>query len=262
MFEIVAYEGRRRIRGTIALVVALGLFAALYIGLFPSVSAGFDFEQYAESLPPAIRNAFGITALGTIEGYLSTQLYRFVWTILLGLYFAYAAGSLIAGDIERDRLELLLATPVSRARVVVEKFCALLVPLLGLSAAAPVMVYAMTVLIDDPVPLADLVTVTLLAIPYLLACAAVGLLLSVLVSRADLAQRGAMAVVFGLFTLDSVVADTDVEWLGRVSPTHYFDPSAVLVEGEVPLADPLVLLAATAALLALSALWFRRRDVP
>ena len=264
MLDITRYESRRRLRGTLSLTAVLGLFALLMIGLFPSVSeSGADFEAYVESLPPAIREGFGVSgaAITTVEGFLSTELYQFVWLLMLGLYVAYAAGGTVAGDIEDGRMEMLLATPVTRARVLGEKYLSLLTPIVVLNLVLPLFVYGGVILIGESVDAVDLAAVHLLSIPYLLACGGLGTLLSVTVHRADIAQRGGIGAVFGLFILESVTVNTDYEWLGLLSPTRYYDPTEILVEGTYDLAGGAVLLAAAVLLLSASRVIFERVDV-
>ena len=261
MFEIARYESERRLPAAAAIAVGLSLFAALFLALAPSVLSTVDLDAYAEALPPAMRAAFGVEALGTLEGFLATELYQFGWVLLLGLYFAYAAGGTVAGDVERGRMDLLLSTPVSRARVVGEKFLSLLVPVVLINAVVAAVVYVGASAVADPLALSDVIAVHALSVPYLLCCVGVGLLLSVAVDRESLAQRGALGAVFGLFMLDTVTVNTDYAWLGALSPTRYYDPTAILVDGTHDLTGAAVLLVAAAALAAASALWFRRRDV-
>ena len=263
MFEVTRYEGRRRLRGSAILTGLVAVYALLIVFLFPSIAeSGVDFEAYVESLPPAIQEGFiGSASFNTVEGFLSTEMYQFLWLLLLGLYMAYSAGSVIAGDVESDRMDMLLATPVSRSRLVVEKYLALLVPILVVNLVTPFVVYVGLLAIDETIDVVSLFAVHLLAIPYLLACASVGLLLSVLVSRASLAQRGGMGTVFGLFMLDTVTSNTDFDWLGVLSPTRYYSPVEILGEGTYDVAGALLLLAATVGLVLVSVVVFERRDI-
>jgi ABC-2 type transport system permease protein len=214
-----------------------------------------------EAFPPAVRQAFGVASLNTMEGFLSAELYAFGWVLLLGLYFAYAAAGLVADDVERGRMDLLLSLPVRRRRVVAEAYTSLLVPIAVLNVVVPVVVYVATALVDAPVDPVDLVVVHALSVPYFLATAGLGLLASVVADRVSVAQRAALGVLFGLFLVDSVAAGTDYDALGALAPMRYYDPTAVLVEGSYDLAGAALLLAAAAVLVAASALWFGRRDV-
>ena len=261
MREIARYETERRLLGSVVVAVGLSAYAGLFFAIGPSIVEEVDLEAYAEALPPAFQSAFNVDSIGTLEGLFATELYQFGWVLLLGLYFAYGAGALVAGEVESDRLDLLLSNPVSRASVVLGKFASLLLPMVVVNVVVGAVVYAGGVLVDDPLPFAGVVMVHLLSVPYLLVCAGVGLLLSVLLSRGSTAQRGAIGVVFGLFMLESFVTDTDFEWIGTLSPTRYYDPTAILVDGTYDLTGAVILLEAAALLVVASVLLFQRRDV-
>lgn len=256
------YESQRRLRGSLALGVGMSLLGLLMVGFFPSVQeSGADLEAYVESLPPAFREAFGIEAFTTLGGFLAAELYAFGWVILLGLYVAYRAGGSIAGDVERGRMDLLLSTPISRRRVVVESFASLLVPVVVVNAVAFLAVYAGTLLVDEPIPVFDLLAVHLLSVPYLLACGSFGLLLSVSLRRQGLAERVALGLVFALFLVETVASSAGYDAVAALSPTAYYDPTAVLVHGEYALGDAVILLVTTALLVLVSAAVFARVDV-
>lgn len=262
MLEFARYEGRHRRRGATALSVGIAALVALYVWLFPSVEAsGVDLEAYVEAFPPAVRQAFGIEALGTIEGFLAAELYAFVWVLLLALYFAYSAATLVADDVESGRMDVTLSLPVRRSRVVVEKYLSLLVPLVAVNVVTPLVVYAGVLSIDESISATDLLAVHAMSVPYLLAAAAIGLVASVAFDRTNVAQRVALVAVFGLFLVESVLTGTDYEAVGALSPTRYFDPTAALVRGEYDVAGAVILLAAAVALVAVSAVWFTWKDV-
>jgi ABC-2 type transport system permease protein len=265
MLDIARYEAERRIKGAVVVAVLLGALSVLFVSLFPSIAtSGVDFEAYMENLPPALQAAFGASgglAFTTIEGFLAVELYQFFWVLLLGIYVAYQAGGLIAGDVERGRMDVLLAAPVFRRRVVVEKFLSLVSGVVVVNLVVALLVYVAVVAIGESVSVVDLAAVHLLSIPYLLACGAIGLLLSVLTDDSDVAQRGGLGAIFGLFLLETISQSADVGWLGALSPTRYYDPTVILVSGEYDWAGTVILLAGTAALVAVSAWWFRRTDI-
>ncbi|MFC4451149.1 ABC transporter permease [Halorussus aquaticus] len=265
MLEIAEYESERKMKGTLVLAALLAAMSLLFVSLFPSIaSSGVDFEAYMESLPPAVRAAFGATgavSITSIEGFLAIELYQFFWVLMLGIYAAYLAGGLVADDVERDRMDLLLAAPITRRQVVVEKFLSLVPVVVAINLVVGTAVYVTVLAINESISVADLAMAHLLSIPYLLACGAIGLVLSVAFDTADVAKRGGLGAVFGLFLLESVSASADADWLSAISPTRYYDPTAILVQGEYDLAGALVLLTGTALLVAASAEWFRRKDI-
>ncbi|MEZ3143854.1 ABC transporter permease subunit [Halobaculum sp. MBLA0143] len=255
------YAARRRLRGAVVVAGGLSVLTLLMVSLYPDVAANVDLDAYTESLPPAFQAAFGIETLGTVEGFLATELYAFGWVLLLGVYFAYTAAGVVARDVETGRMDLLLSLPMGRRRLLAEATLSLLVPLVAVNALVPVVVYASVAWIGESIAVTDLVVVHLASVPYLLATAAVGVGASVVADRAAVAQRAAAGVVFGLYLVESVVADTDLEALGALSPTHYYDPTAILVRGTHDPGGAVVLLAATAVVWTASSVYFTRRDV-
>ena len=260
MFETARYEARRRLRGTAGLVAILSVYVGFMTGLYRAI----NIEAYGEiinAVPASLREALGIVDLSVIEGWLAAEVYYFFWIWVLGIYFGYTAAGLITDDIEHDRLDLLLSFPFSRSRLLLEKFSVLFVPLLALNSVVPVVVYSVVSVIGGSVDPIRLLMVHLLSIPFLLACAAIGIGLSVLVDRPTTAQRLAMAVVSGLFLFQSLVATTDFAWVGAISPKYYFDPAPILLEGTYDLGAVGVLLVATVVLLLVSQWQFKRRDI-
>ena len=260
--ETTRYEARQRIRGAVALTVLLSVFSLLIVYLYPSIAeSGADIDALIEAFPESFRESLGVEAYSTIEGFVAAELYQFIWILLLGLYMAYAAGGSFAGDIESKRLYLVLATPVSRTRVAVEKTLALVTPLVLLNLSIPLVVYGGTVAIGYPVDPRYLLAVHLFSVPYHLVCLGVGQVLSVTFSRGNTAQLGGIATIFLLFLLDSVTVGTDTEWLGDVSPTRYIDPTEILLRETIQVGDALLLLAVALLLLFVSVVRFRSRDL-
>jgi ABC-2 type transport system permease protein len=261
MFETTRYEMERRVKGTAILAVGLSLYSAFIVWYF-TVLEGVDYDQMLESMPPAMMDAFGIETLATIEGFLGSQIYNFLWLLGLGLYFAYAAGGIIANDIEDERMELLISFPISRSRLLLEKAASLLLPLVALNIAVGAAIYALVIVIGESIDPMNLLLVHLLSIPYLLVCAGIGLVLSVLVDRAAVAERAAIGIVFVLFLVESVVGGAeDFEWIQYISPTYYYEPTSVLIDGTYELADTGILLVVFFVLLVVSQLLFKRRDL-
>ncbi|KDS90686.1 ABC-type transport system involved in multi-copper enzyme maturation, permease component [Halorubrum saccharovorum] len=261
MFETVRYEGKRRIRGAAVLTAGIGAYAGFIIWYF-TVLEDVDYEEVFNDLPPAMLEAFGIESLSTIEGFLGAQVFNFVWLLGLGLYFAYVGGGIVASDIETGRMDIFLSLPVTRARLLVEKFGALLVPMLAVNALGGPIIYLFVVAVGETIPLDHLLLAHLLSIPFLLVCAGIGLVFSVAVDRAAIAERGAVGTVFVLYLLESVVGGAEAyDWIQYLSPTQYYEPTPVLIDGSFEPIDSAILLVAFAGLLMLSQALFECRDV-
>lgn len=260
MSEVFFSEVRRYRRGSLVLVGVFALLSAMYFSMFPEFAD--EAEEVAELFPEAIFDMFGITALHTIEGFIAAEIYAFFWVVLLGIYFAYTAAGSIAGDIETRKLDLTLTNPISRESVMAQKIAALIVPLAILNLTVPVIVYVGGVLIDEPINPVAIVMVHLLSVPYLLACAGVGMVLSVMFDRKRTPQAIALGLVFVLWLVEAASnMDDDLEWVGYFTPARYYDPTAILVDEEYAMFDAGVALLMFAVLVLVAVALFLRRDI-
>jgi ABC-2 type transport system permease protein len=261
MFETARFESRQRLPGSAVVAAGLSAFAAMMILVAPSILNDIDIESLLEAYPPAMVEAFDLEIIGTIEGFIALELYWFGWLLVLGIYVAYSAASSVAGDIDDDRMDTLLAAPISRGQVVSEKFLSLLVPIVVVNVVVLVVVYAGTQLVDEPIAAVDLIAVHALSVPYLLCCGAFGMLASVVAPRRLVAEGVAAGALIGTFLLDTLTEGTDFDWLGTVAPMHYYDPVAILTASEYDYEGAAVLFVAAVVLLVASQMWFARRDI-
>ena len=262
MFEFLRYDGRKRLKGSVYLSIGMALLAVIVIWVYPSFRDAFDdVDEFLAAYPPEILQLFDIRTMGSIEGFLAFELYVFGWIILLGLYLAYSAAGVIADDVDRGRMDSLLALPVSRPRLLVEKFAALGVPIVVVNVLIPPVVLGAAWLVDEPMSVVDVLAVHLLSIPYLFACAGIGILCSVAFDRVSIAQRVALGATFALFLIESLLEGTDFEFVGAIAPMRYYDPNAILLDGTYDLVGAGILVAMTLVLVVVSQFWFTRKDV-
>lgn len=261
MLETVRYESERRLLGAVVIGVGLAAFGGLMVLIAPGVLADVDMQALVEQFPPGFIEALGLQHIGTLEGFIALELYQFVWVLGLGAYFAYSAADTIAGDVEDGRLDTLLAAPISRTRLLVEKYLALLTPILVVNVVVFLGVDAGGLVVNDPFVLVDLTAVHALSVPYLLTCSAFGMLTSVAAPSRLIAEGVAAGTVVGTFLVESLVSGTSVSWLGAVAPMRYYDPLTILTASEYDLRGAGILLVAAFVLLAASAWLFEEAEI-
>ncbi len=260
MTAILRNESRRLLRGSVILVGVFAVLSVLYFSIFPEFAD--DAEEIGEAFPEGMMDFFGLEALHTIEGFVAAEIYSFFWVLLVGIYFAYVSAGTIAGDIESRKMDLTLSNPVSRESVLAQKTAALWVPLTVLNVCIPLIVYVGALLINEAFDPLALAMAHLLSIPYLLVCAGIGLVCSVVIDRPRTAQATALVSVFVLWLLEGVSnLDPDYEWIGYGTPSRYYDETAILVREEYAFFDAAVLLVAFVLLVLLAAGIFIERDI-
>lgn len=253
-----------RRRGMAGWSVGIAALAGLTAAFWPAVAQDpAQLEQLMRSMPDAMLAFFGaaVEDLVSPAGYLDTQLFALP-TPLLFLLFAVGGITRALADEERDgRLEVLLANPVSRRRVVLEKGAAVgaLVVALGVVHLATVAVVARVVVLE--VGLGSLVAMHL-SLLLLTGCfGALALAVAGSSGRRGLAIGVTTAVAAGTYLLDSFGAIVD--WLEPVrpmSPFYLYRAAWPLHQGLDPLHAGV--LAGVTAVLVVVAIWgFERRDV-
>ena len=112
------------------------LLSGMIIVIYPSVrEAGDALQQYQESFPEEVMGLFagGITDLASPEGYLKAELFFLTVPMLFLIYTITTGSGTIATDEKRGTLELLLSFPITRRKVVLHKFFAMVISTLILA---------------------------------------------------------------------------------------------------------------------------------
>jgi ABC-2 type transport system permease protein len=107
--------------------IPLGLWSAFIVLIFPSVEGALS--KAVADYPPALKEAFGIGELTSVEQYLQAEMLSLIVPLALGYLAVRAVASGLSGAAESGRLDILLSAPVSRARVAAASFAATAVEL-------------------------------------------------------------------------------------------------------------------------------------
>ena len=125
------WDARRSLLGwSIALVVV----GCGYAAFWPMI-ADPELQGLLERYPRALLEAMNYTDIATAAGYLNATVYGMLVGILLLVYAVSAGTRLIAGDEEAGTLDLILAHPVSRWSLALQRFGAYVVSVAVITAA-------------------------------------------------------------------------------------------------------------------------------
>ena len=256
---------RDRRRWFVGWAIGIVALVVLTLAFWPSFNDQADeMNDMMEQLPDSVKSLLGMG--GGLDpfspvGYLSSQIYAFMLPMLLAIA-GIALGASLAGDEERGLLETVYVLPVTRRRVVFERWLAM-VTLTGLLALVAFLAVLGTVrAVDMPVGVAAMAWASVTG--ALLTWSIAGLAATV---GAWTGRRGAAITVATVVAVASYVitglADAGIGVFEALEPislfTHY-DVVHTLVHGR-PSWSALVLVAVTAATLG-GALWaIDRRDL-
>jgi ABC-2 type transport system permease protein len=242
---------------------AFGLVAAclLTTAFYPSIRENAaSFERLLESLPAGLRKSFG-GDFASPAGYLEARLFSIFAPVLL-LIFAIGAGSrAIAGEEDHKTLDVLLSTPVSRRRVLLDKALAMLVATTGLGAVLALAIAATGPPFDVSVSVSNIVAAVANCVLLALAFGAVALLVGAGTGRRSLAIGVAAGVAAGSYLIDVIALSVGgLTWLQRLSPFFYYRDPQAIVHGLDPV-DAIVLGLIGVVAVVIASGVFERRDL-
>jgi ABC-2 type transport system permease protein len=122
-----------------------GLMLTFQVAVYPSMKGQVDYQQIWDKMPEALRAMFGVNSgldLTTPAGYLNAESLSLMVPILLAVFAIGLGGGTVAGDEERGTLDLMLAHPVRRRRVVLDTAAAAALLVLALGAVLLAVVLA------------------------------------------------------------------------------------------------------------------------
>lgn len=242
---------------------ALGLvvFAFVNVAFYPDFKDQTEFNEILKTSDAIKAFAPNVTSFTSPEGYLNSQLYALMGPILLIIYAVVQGTGAIAGEENRKTLPLLLANPVSRERIICDKFAAIVVSTLVLTVVLGASVALLGPGFDLHLGIGKLVAVHaslfLLAITF----GGLGLLLG-----AAWGNRGGAAGITASLAVGSYLVYTLAPLSDTIKPYQEFSPFYYYFEND-PISNGLdwghaaVLAAATAVAFALAVVAFRRRDI-
>ena len=121
---------RDQMKAVLGWGLGLAALALLTILFYPSVqSLGDQFEQPLKQMPELAGFLGDVESLTTIEGYVTSQILSYM-PVVLAIYATLAGTSMITGEIEGGTMDLIMAHPISRWQVVLQKYAALVVSII------------------------------------------------------------------------------------------------------------------------------------
>lgn len=239
-----------------AWAVATGLLALAYASFYPQLAGG------AVPNVPSALEGFGLAGVNSAAAYLQGAVFGLLVPLLITFYGAATGARAISGDEESGYLDLLLAHPLGRTRLLLQRFAALATGAVLITAV----VWAALLAVRGP---AELTSVTVGGFTaQAVHLALLGILFGALATGIGAATGARRAVVFGVtagvgvlaYALNGFAPQIGADWPRVISPYHYYIGGHPLTEGVVA-GDAGVLAGAAVVLLAAGAWRFRRRDL-
>lgn len=245
---------------------ALGItgYVAMIVSVYPTIRDNEEMKQLIEQYPEALKAFFsfgGQFDFTSAAGYLGGELFSLMVPLLFLVAAVGSGAASVAGEEERGTLDLLLATPLPRWRVALDKLVAMTLEVAALGVVLWLALWVGAQVFSMGISGANLAAATvgsaLLAISY----GAIAFMLGAGTGRKALAIGVAIAAAVAAYLVNSLAALVDaLVPLQKASPFYHYAVTDPLRHG-LALDHMLFLVAVTVAAAAVGIVLFERRDV-
>ncbi|MFV1960408.1 MAG: ABC transporter permease subunit [Acidimicrobiia bacterium] len=241
---------------TATIMFYLGLMMGPMWALLPE-----SFQDVISQYPDALLGMIGSADMSTAEGFLQAQIFSLMGPATFVALTALMGSRAIAGEEQSRTMGLLMANPMRRSAIIVEKTLSMIAYSAVLGVATFLGVWFGNLLGGIEIPVGNLVATTSLLVLLGLVFGGVAMLLSAATGKTRVAAYGAIGVTlvayfsFSFLPLAESLADY-AKW----SPFHFYLGSNPLTNG-MAWGDAAVLAGIFAGLIALSIPLFQRRDL-
>jgi ABC-2 type transport system permease protein len=264
MKPIILAELRRRKWSTFWWSLAVAALIGLTLAFYPTIrNQTAELNKSFGDLSPTVTDLFSDTGeFFSPVGYMSSQIFYFMFPLLLSILAIGLGSSLIAREEQSGTLELLLARPVSRRRLLTSKAISGLIIVAIVTAVGIITCLILGELVDVAVSFSGMILCAVQSMLLALIFGGVALLLS---SWGELGRTASMglAAAVGLVSYLSTSFEQNINILRTIAhllPFHYYHPAQAL-SGQLSLWPVLGFSVVVLLLCVGAAQGFARRDL-
>ena len=239
-----------------------GVMTAYFAVLFPTYSKIVDMESLLEKMGPAAQLlGASVGDANSLVGFLHIELFSMILPAALVAFAAGEASGFTAGEESRGTIDILLSYPVSRRRVVLEKWLAVVLACIVSVVVLWVFAIAGAAISASPLPPGPLAAALVMLVLLGLAFGDIALAISAFGGNRGAAIGVTVALMVAMYLIDAL--SSIVNGLGAIRPLslfRYYMGNDPLRNGISP-ADAGVLAAVALVFLVASVVIFERRDL-
>ena len=254
------YDKRYFILGWFLGLAGLG---ALMASFYPAMRQEDVFGALIDNMPEAFKGLVGsLSDLSQFDTYMASQLFDIRLPLIAGIMGIILGLNLSIADEEKGELRTVLSLPVSRLKLLVQKWLAMVTILLLVTGGIAAGVYAVLPFLEDAsIDGEDMLALLGASWLIMITFGTIPFSIGFLSGRRALATGLSILTVIGSFILSTF--GQAVDWLEpyeKLSLLHYF-PAVDIVKAGIEPYNIAVFGGITIVLLIVSLIVFRRRDV-
>lgn len=213
-------------------MIGLGSFNFINLIFYPAFrDQSEELNKSLDQLPEAAKQLFaGSGDFVSPVGYLNAQIFYFLMPLLLSVLAITLGSSLIAKEERDGTIELILARPVSRAKLLLGKAISGILILGAVTLVGLVVIIVTAKFVDLAVPISSMALATLAAFIIALSTGAVAFTLTMIGrSGKSLSIGVATGIALGGYVISSLASTAT--WLkapSKLFPFHYYRSEEIL----------------------------------
>jgi len=261
--NVFLHELRTYRKATITWTLALVSLIILFFAMFPSISQeAEEFKKLMEGFPEALRAALGLSVenIGSIIGFYS---YVFLYISLCGAIQAMNLGtSILSKEIREKTADFLLTKPVTRTRILTSKLLAAVTLLIFTNVCYLIAATIMAFLVEPKEYSTKIFLLISLTLFYVqLIFLALGIIISVTVSKIKSVLPISLGTVFALFIIGALASTTGDNVLRYMTPFKYFDLAYIAQNSSYESSFVIAALGFIGAAITASYVIYHKRDI-
>jgi len=252
-----------RRRGFVWWAVGILAITGITVAFWPTLQRDSDaLMELMEGLPEGMLNLFGANEaidFLTGPGFVNSRVYASVGSFIV-IFFAISMGTAaIAGEEDKKTMDMLLANPIRRDRIVLETFAAQAVLATVLAALVAALLLITDPMLDVGLPVIGVIAASTGMVLLALSFGSLALMIGALTGKRGLTVGVASGAVIATFFINGLAPLVDsIEWTQKLTPFYWLLDHNPLANGFGW--QLLVLVAAIAIFLSVAVWGFRRRD--
>lgn len=258
-------EFKMKIKSTLIWSLSLMAFMIFYMAFFPAMAKdSVSFDSIMNSFPEEMLQALGVKkglSLTNLMGFFSLTFT--MMQVAMAIQSANYGFSILSEEERELTADFLLSKPISRSTIYFSKFfsalLALFITSLGVGIASFI---ALKLFATGGSYEVSNVFKLILSLPvFQLLFLSIGMFISLLFKKVRSVLSLSMALVIGLYVVNTVNEIIGGNFLGYFSPFSYFEPGVILTEGAYDLKLFVIAIVVIISSLVSSYLLYIKRDI-
>ena len=233
------------------------MWSAFIVSIYPSIQDAL--AKAVTSYPQALKQAFGLGELTTVEQYLHAEMLSLIVPLAVGYLAVRSIASGLSGAAETGRLDVLLSAPISRRRLVAACSCATAIELAAVLLVTLALTEIGSLLAGSGLSFGSALAGYGNVWPLALLSAGLGIIATGFSLRTSVVTGSVAGLLVAMYVLDLVGRlDPGLDWIRYASVFRYYGKA---IENGIDVLSFIGVTAAAVLFAAIGSLLFERRDL-